>query len=159
MVKFSRYRPGLVQREGRGIALLFHDCGTSRWWAVSNTPRLHFTPEKDPVPILRRLGGPQGRSGRTENLVPTWIRSRNVQPVYGLSYLAHIWALIAIEYRPSGSIDCISCMDVMMFVYSDLGDITVLRLGRSLISHWKDWKGNCLARKVRCHGQWKLKKF
>jgi len=29
----------------------------------------------------RRLGGPQGRSGRAENLVPTAIRSRTVQPV------------------------------------------------------------------------------
>ena len=29
-VKFSRYRPGLAQMVGRGIALLFHDCGTRR---------------------------------------------------------------------------------------------------------------------------------
>ena len=28
-----------------------------------------------------RLGGPQGRSGQAENLVPTGIRSRTVQPV------------------------------------------------------------------------------
>jgi len=27
-VKFSRYRPGVAQRVGRGIALLFHDHGT-----------------------------------------------------------------------------------------------------------------------------------
>jgi len=27
-VKFSHYRPGVAQRVGRGIALLFHDCGT-----------------------------------------------------------------------------------------------------------------------------------
>ena len=32
-------------------------------------------------PFYRRLGGPQGRSGRTENLVPTGIRHRTVQPV------------------------------------------------------------------------------
>jgi len=32
-------------------------------------------------PFYRRLGGPQGRSGRAENLVPTEIRSRTVQPV------------------------------------------------------------------------------
>ena len=31
----------------------------------------------------RRLGGPQGRSGRAENLVATGIRSRTVQPVVG----------------------------------------------------------------------------
>jgi len=29
-VKFTRYRPGLDQRVGRGIALLFHDRGTRR---------------------------------------------------------------------------------------------------------------------------------
>ena len=29
-LKFSRYRPGYAQRVGRGIALLFHDCGTRR---------------------------------------------------------------------------------------------------------------------------------
>ena len=29
-VKLSRYRPGVVQRVGRVIALLFHDRGTRR---------------------------------------------------------------------------------------------------------------------------------
>ena len=29
-VKCSRYRPGVVQRVRRGIALLFHDLGTRR---------------------------------------------------------------------------------------------------------------------------------
>jgi len=29
-VKFSRYRPGVAQRVGRGIALLFHDRVTRR---------------------------------------------------------------------------------------------------------------------------------
>jgi len=28
MVKFSRFRPDVAQRVGRGIALLFHDRGT-----------------------------------------------------------------------------------------------------------------------------------
>jgi len=32
-------------------------------------------------PLYRRLGGPQGRSGRAENLVPTGIWSWTVQPV------------------------------------------------------------------------------
>ena len=30
-VKCSRYRPGVAQRVGRGIALLFHDRDTRRW--------------------------------------------------------------------------------------------------------------------------------
>ena len=36
-VKWSRYRPGVDQRVGRGIALLFHDRGTRRGWVVSST--------------------------------------------------------------------------------------------------------------------------
>ena len=46
---------------------------------VSSTPRPHFTTRKDP--LYRRLGGPQGRSGRAEYIVPTGIRSRTVQTV------------------------------------------------------------------------------
>ena len=38
-------------------------------------------PAKTRYPFYRRLGGPQGRSGRAKNLVPTGIRSRTVQPV------------------------------------------------------------------------------
>ena len=55
-VKWSRYRPGVAQRVGRGIALLFHDWGTRRGWVVSSRPRPHFTPGKDPVPILHETG-------------------------------------------------------------------------------------------------------
>jgi len=55
-VKWSRYRHGVAQRVGRGIALLFHDRGTRRVWVVSSTPRPHFTPGKDPVPILQEAG-------------------------------------------------------------------------------------------------------
>ena len=59
-VKGSRYRPGVTQRVGRGIALLFHDHGTRRGWVVSSTPRPHFTPGKDPVPILQEVGSAPG---------------------------------------------------------------------------------------------------
>jgi len=52
-VKWSRCRPGVAQRMGRGIAPLFHDRGTRRGWVVSSTPRPHFIPGKDPVPILQ----------------------------------------------------------------------------------------------------------
>ena len=45
------------------------------------TPRPPIPPRKTQYPLYRRLGGPQGRSGRVENLVPTGIRSRTVQPV------------------------------------------------------------------------------
>ena len=59
-VKWSRYRPGVAQRVGRGIALLFHDRGTRRGWVVSSRPRPHFTPGKDPVPILQEAGWAPG---------------------------------------------------------------------------------------------------
>ena len=36
---------------------------------------------KDPVHILQEAGWAPGRSGRAENLVPTGIRSRTLQPV------------------------------------------------------------------------------
>ena len=52
--------PGVSQRVGRGIALLFHDRGTRRGWVVSNTPRPHFTPRKDPVPIVQKAGWAPG---------------------------------------------------------------------------------------------------
>jgi len=80
-VKFSRYRPGVAQMVGRDIALFFHDRGTRRGWVVSSTPRPHSTLSKNPIPMYRRLGGPLGRSGLSENLVPTGIRSRAVQLV------------------------------------------------------------------------------
>jgi len=54
-VKCSRSRPGVVQRVGRGIALLFHDRGTRRGWVVNTTLRPHFTPGKEPVPILQEV--------------------------------------------------------------------------------------------------------
>jgi len=56
MVKWFSYRTGVAQRVGKGIALLFHDRGTRRGLVVSSTPRPHFTPGKDPVPILQEVG-------------------------------------------------------------------------------------------------------
>jgi len=48
-------------------------------WSAARPGRT-LPPGKTRYPLYRRLGGPQGRSGRTENLVPTGIRSRTVQP-------------------------------------------------------------------------------
>ena len=42
-VKWPCYRPGVAQKVGSGIALLFHYRGTRRGWVVSSTPRPHFT--------------------------------------------------------------------------------------------------------------------
>ena len=43
-------------------------------------PSSTLTPGNTRYPFYRRLGGPQGRSGRVENLVPTGIWSRTVEP-------------------------------------------------------------------------------
>jgi len=49
-------------------------------WSAARLGR-NLPPGKTRYPFYRRLGGPQGRSGRAENLVPTGIRSRTFQPV------------------------------------------------------------------------------
>ena len=63
-------------------ALLFHDRGTRRGWVVSSTLRPHFALGKDPVPIVQEAGWAPGAGLEgAENIVPTGIRSRTVQPV------------------------------------------------------------------------------
>jgi len=49
-------------------------------WSAARLVR-NLTPGKTRYPFYRRLGGPQGWSGRAKNLVPTGIRSRTFQPV------------------------------------------------------------------------------
>ena len=83
----------MAQRVCRGIALLFHDCGTRRGEWSAARPGRTLPLGKTQYRFYRRLGGPQGRSGRAENLVPIGIRLRTVQPVaqslYRLSYPDH----------------------------------------------------------------------
>jgi len=52
-------------------------------WSAAR-PGRNLPPGKTRYPLYMRLGGPQGRSGRAENLVPTGIRSRTVQPVVAI---------------------------------------------------------------------------
>jgi len=100
-VKWSRYRPGVAQRVGRGIALLFHSRGTRRGWVVSSTSRPHFTPGEDPVPILQEAGwapGPVWTGGKShlhrDSIPARLARSRSL---YRLSYRAHIkWSAVHI---------------------------------------------------------------
>jgi len=90
--KWSRYRPGVAQRVGRGIALLFHERGTRRGWVVSSTTRPHFTPGKDPVPISQKAGWAPGlvwtggKSRSHRDLIPD--RPARSQSLYRLSYPA-----------------------------------------------------------------------
>jgi hypothetical protein len=50
-------------------------------WVVNDTPG-RFTPGKDPVTIVRRLGGPQDRSGQVRKISPPpGFDLQTVQPV------------------------------------------------------------------------------
>jgi len=102
-VKWSRYRPDVAQRVGRGIVLVFHDRGTRRGEWSAARPGRTLPPGKNRYAFYGRLGGPQGRSARAENLVPTGIRSRTVQPVaqslYWLSYRAHSRCLFLFTFN------------------------------------------------------------
>ena len=83
----------MAQRVGRGIALLFHDHSTRRRWVVSITPRPHFTPGKDRVPIVQEAGwapGPVwtgGKSRPQRDSIPD--RPARSQLLYRLSYPTH----------------------------------------------------------------------
>ena len=64
---------------------------------VSGTPRPHFTPGKTRYQMYRRLGGPQDRSGRAENLASPGFDPRTIQPIYIYIYI-YIYIFIFI-YR------------------------------------------------------------
>jgi len=108
-VKWSHYRPGVAQRVGRSIALLFHDRGTRRGWVVSSTLRPHFTPGKgkDPVLILQEAGwapGPVWTGGifrPHRDSIPD--RPARSQSLYRLSYPAYIWCRIRWNNHGLGS--------------------------------------------------------
>ena len=58
----------MAQRVGRIIDLLFHDRGTRRGCVFSSTPRPHFTPGKDSVPVVQEAGwapGPVWTGGKS----------------------------------------------------------------------------------------------
>jgi len=88
--KVYRYIPGVAQGVGRGIALLFHDRGARRGWVVSSTPRPHFIPGKEPVPIVQEAGwapGPVWTGGKSRphrDSIPD-----HLVQLYRLIYPAH----------------------------------------------------------------------
>ena len=66
-------------------------------WSAARPGRT-LLPGKTQYPLYRRLGGPQGRSGWAENLVPTGIRSRTVQPVVSRCFTAEACRL-GVNYK------------------------------------------------------------
>jgi len=91
--KCSLYRPCVAQRVGRGIALLFHDCGTRRGRVVSVTPRPHFIPGKELVPIVQEAWWASGSVWTGGKCRPhrnsISDRPARSQSLYRLSYPAH----------------------------------------------------------------------
>ena len=118
-VKWSRYRTGVVQRVGRVIVLFFHDSGTRRGWVVSSTPRPHFTPGKDPVPILQETilaPGPVWTGGKSRpyrDSIPE--RSARSQLLNRLSYPAHTFKICGSIFLSVVSISSIPCNPYHIF--------------------------------------------
>ena len=77
-VQWSRYRPGVTQRVWP-YSFMTATLEGGEWSAAR--PGRTLPLGKNRYPFYRRLGGPQGRSGQAEILVPTGIRSRAFQPV------------------------------------------------------------------------------
>ena len=65
-VKWSRYRPGVAQRVGRGIALLFHGHGTRKGLSgQQHAPAVLYPPESPGTHFTRGWVGPRaGLDGR-----------------------------------------------------------------------------------------------
>ena len=58
-----------AQRGIRGIVLFFN-LGLRWGWVGKAMPQPLYPLERDPVPIVRGLGGPQGQSGRVRKISP-----------------------------------------------------------------------------------------
>ena len=88
-------------RVSRGVTLLFLGPLHSRWrWGgVSPIPRPPLSPWKAQYPLYGGLGRPQGRSGRSENLVHTGIRSRTVCIRSGEKYQRILCITLTVEHN------------------------------------------------------------
>ena len=85
----------MPQRVGRVIALLFHDRGTRKLVSgQQHAPAALYPRERPGTHFTGGWVGPRAGLDGAENLVPTGILSRTVQPVaqslYRLSYRARI---------------------------------------------------------------------
>jgi hypothetical protein len=114
----------MAHRGSRGIALLFHDCGTRRRWEVSVTPWPLFAPRKDLVPIVQEAGWAPGLVWTgVENLTPTRIwspdRPDHSQLLYQLRYPAHNLQLCSLINHLTYNFYCkISVISTLCFTCS-----------------------------------------
>ena len=83
LVQAQRLCAGRTAHRGsRGIALLFLEHDTRRDEGSVSRPGRSLPPGKTRYPLYRRLGGPQGRSGRVREISSApGFESRTVQPV------------------------------------------------------------------------------
>ena len=107
----------------RGITLLFLDHGNRSRWGVCITPRLLFTPRKDPVPIVQEAGWALGTVWiGAENLTPTRIGSPDCpacsQSLCRLCYPAHRHQLIRHTAHFS-SLPSTTCKSIYLW-YNDI---------------------------------------
>ena len=72
-------------------------------WSTAGPGRT-LPPGKTRYPFYRRLGGPQDQSGRADNLVPTGIPSRTVQPVEWATRPTTLLGTVALTPRPRTTI-------------------------------------------------------
>ena len=81
-IKFSLYQATKTQRVSTGIALPFHDLGAYVGVGGQHHAPAALPPGKTRYPLYRRLGGPQGQSGRVRKISPPpGFDPRTVQPV------------------------------------------------------------------------------
>jgi hypothetical protein len=81
-VKVTLERVTKAQRGSRGIALLFLYPQRKIGWVVNATSRPLYSGKETRYQLYRRLGGPQGRSGRVRKTSPQpGFDPRTVQPV------------------------------------------------------------------------------
>jgi len=71
--------------------------GTRRGWGVSVTPRMLFSPGKDPVPIVQEAGWAPG---------PVWTGAENLAPtgIWSPDHAAHSQLLYWLCYQPTSNL-------------------------------------------------------
>ena len=81
-VEFPRYRPGVAQRVGRGIALLFHNRGTRRWVSgQQHAPAALYPQERPGTHCTGGWVGPRAGLDVRKISSPPGFDPRTVQPV------------------------------------------------------------------------------
>ena len=134
-VKLSYCRPRVAHRLGRVIALILHDCGTGGGEWSAARPGRNLPPEKTRYQFYRRLGGPQGWSGRAENLILTGIRSRNVQPLVS-TRPTYIYDILQTMEISKGIFDIQQWTVSNIILIRDHGKIGVLPLISIFLLFW-----------------------